>query len=64
MKRNLSYNGLSLLIATAALFSAVVPAWRKTRRRLALAQQTRNPTSCSSWAMTSGCGTLAPTIAA
>jgi arylsulfatase A-like enzyme len=26
MKRNLSYNGLSLLMATAALFSAVVPA--------------------------------------
>ena len=26
MKRNLSYNGLSLIIATAALFSAVVPA--------------------------------------
>ena len=26
MKRNLSYNGLSLLIATAALFSAVAPA--------------------------------------
>src|SRR6516162_3475487 len=26
MKRNLSYNGLSLLIVTAALFGAVVPA--------------------------------------
>jgi arylsulfatase len=26
MKRNLSYNGLSLLMATAALFSAVAPA--------------------------------------
>ena len=26
MKRNLSYNGLSLLIATAALFSAAAPA--------------------------------------
>ena len=28
MKRNISYNGLSLLIATAALFSAVHPAQR------------------------------------
>ena len=26
MKRNLSYNGLSLVIATAALFSAIAPA--------------------------------------
>ena len=60
MKRNLSYSGLSLLvvIATAALFSVVAPRRRKTRRRLALTQQARNPTSCSSCAMTSAFGTV------
>ena len=44
MKLNLSYNGLSLLMATAALFSAVAagPGGR-----------TRNRISCSSWAMIS-----------
>ena len=32
MKRNLSYNGLSLLVATAALFSAVVPAQAQDKK--------------------------------
>ena len=32
MKRNLSYNGLSLLIATAALFSAVAPAQAQDKK--------------------------------
>ena len=32
MKRNISYNGLSLLIATAALFSAVVPAQAQDKK--------------------------------
>ena len=32
MKQNLSYNGLSLLVATAALFSAVVPAQAQDKK--------------------------------
>ena len=32
MKRNISYNGLSLLVATAALFSAVVPAQAQDKK--------------------------------
>ena len=32
MKRNLSYNGLSLLVAAAALFSAVVPAQAQDKK--------------------------------
>ena len=32
MKRNISYNGLSLLIATAALFSAVAPAQAQDKK--------------------------------
>src|SRR5436190_19547328 len=32
MKLNLSYNGLSLLMATAALFSAVVPAQAQDKK--------------------------------
>ena len=32
MKRNLIHNGLSLLIATAALFSAVVPAQAQDKK--------------------------------
>jgi hypothetical protein len=32
MKRNLSYNGLSLLIAAAALFSAVLPAYAQDKK--------------------------------
>src|SRR5678810_869091 len=32
MKLNLSYNGLSLLVATAALFSAVVPAQAQDKK--------------------------------
>ena len=32
MKRNISYNGLSLLVATAALFSAVAPAQAQDKK--------------------------------
>ena len=32
MKRNISHNGLSLLIATAALFSAVAPAQAQDKK--------------------------------
>ena len=32
MKQNLSYNGLSLVIAAAALFSAVVPAQAQDKK--------------------------------
>ena len=32
MKRNLSYNGLSLLMATAALFCAIAPAQAQDKK--------------------------------